>query len=183
MRSELNIINGVLQVLNEPTLPSLENVGTNHTISTIKGILERTTDEVLSKGYWFNPESITLPPLVTGDIVLPQNTLSINSGQYIKKSGKLYNKNGNTYQFTEAVTITLILNVSYSDMPSTAYYYISDLVALNALNALDGDSTAMSIAQQSIKNSRLALKTEAIKNSNTTLLTIPEIQSTRSNLS
>lgn len=182
MQSKLEIINGVLQALNEPTLPSLENVGTNHTISTIKGFLERITNQVLSRGYWFNTESITLTPSVSNEIILPQNTLSINSGQYIKKSGKLYNKVGNTYEFPEAITLTLILDISYSDMPSVAYYYISDLVALKALDALDGDPTAISLTQQAIKESRLALNSEEIKNSNLTLLSIQEIQAIRSKL-
>lgn len=181
-RSELEIVNGVLTSLNERTVPSLDNLGNNSTIAGIRNILTRRTDSILSAGWWFNTETITLQPTVEKELVLPQNTLSIMSNRYIKRDGKVYDKTNNTSEFTSSITVNIILDVNYTDMPSEAYHYISSMTTIDALDAMDGDQTAISLATSRALRDHRDLVSKNITMQGQTLLNISEIQQTRAKL-
>lgn len=142
-----------LEAVNE----CLENIG-QAPVSTIVGDLgvdtqialnfvRKVNRELQSSGWYWNTETnYELFPNGDGDILLPVNTLSVDTyGEdrdldLVQRGSRLYDRINHTYTFTDSVKTELILGLAFEDLPETARRYISLRAARIFQDRVDGQS-------------------------------------------
>ena len=126
-----------LEAVNE----CLENIG-QKPVSTIAGSLGVDTQIALNfvrkvnrelqskRWYWNTEKDYPLTPNGDGDILLPANTLAVRpSGNYkyrsiVQRGSRLYDRDNQTYQFSETITVELVLGLPFEELPETARRYV-----------------------------------------------------------
>jgi len=97
-------------------------------------IVDEISREVQSTGWNFNTETHTLTPDVSGNLAVPTATLKADSTgnsrrrNLVLRNTRMYDKDNNTYAFTGAVTLELVLFLDFDELPETA----RRLIALRA---------------------------------------------------
>jgi len=127
-----------LEAVNE----CLENIG-QAPVSTISGNLGVDTQialnfvtkvnrELQAKGWFWNTEvNYPLIPNGDGDILLPANTLAVDSvgvdghRNVIQRGRRLYDRDNRTYTFTSPVNAEITLGLSFNELPETARRYVA----------------------------------------------------------
>lgn len=127
-----------LEAVNE----CLENIG-QAPVSTLSGAIgvdaqialnfvRKVTRELQSKGWYWNIEkNFKLTPTVDGDILLPSNTLSVDTTgidrdrDLVQRGRRLYDRDNHRYTFTKPVTVELTVGLPFEELPETARRYIA----------------------------------------------------------
>lgn len=140
-----------LEAVNE----CLENIGQSP-VSTIAGDLgvdtqmalnfvRKVNRELQSMGWYWNTEkNYTLSPNGDGDILLPSNTLSVDSTgtdadvDVVKRGSRLYNRETHSYTFTDPIKVELTLGLTFEELPETARRYIALRAARIFADRIDG---------------------------------------------
>jgi hypothetical protein len=140
-----------LEAVNE----CLENIG-QAPVSTISGDLGVDTQIALnfvrkvnralqSQGWHWNTEKdYTLSPNGDGDILLPSNTLSVDSTgtdkdrDVVQRGQRLYDRDNHTFTFTKPIKVELTVGLSFEDLPETARRYIALRAARLFQNRIEG---------------------------------------------
>ena len=143
-----------LEAVNE----CLENIGQTP-VSTIAGDLgvdtqialnfvRKVNRELQSQGWYWNTEKdYPLTPNGAGSILLPSNTLSVDTAgvnahrDIVQRGGTLYDKDNRSYTFNGVVTVTLIIGLPIEELPETARRYISLRAARIFENRVDGSNS------------------------------------------
>lgn len=173
--TEIDAINKMLRYLGELPIPnsiSLGDLPEGHEALIAKQILEETSRELQEDRWWFNSTSMTFTPDTNGYIMMPPNFIGMYANdKYILYGNDLYDKTQQTKLFTSPVTLDVLLELSFSDIP----YIVKTLIVLRASKqlhtSLNGDETTKqdlekSIIEQSIKVNRentRQLKTNLIR--------------------
>lgn len=100
---------------------------------TARNILASINREVQSHGWWFNTDiNRRFLPNTAGEIVMPPNVLKVDtSGPDLKdknlvlRGNRLYDRINHTYKISDSVILTLVLGLSFTDLPETARRYIT----------------------------------------------------------
>lgn len=142
-----------LEAVNE----CLENIG-QAPVSTISGDLGVDTQIALnfvrkvnralqSQGWYWNTEKdYTLTPNNDGDIVLPANTLSVDSTgkdkdrDVVQRGRLLYDRDNNTFTFSKAIDVELVVGLAFEDLPETARRLIALRAARLFQNRIEGSA-------------------------------------------
>lgn len=81
-----------------------------------------------ARGWWFNRAQRTLKPDITGQVILPSNTLSADpvdtSKNYVIRGGKLYDMTEGTATIGVDVEVEITERVSIGDLPPEAQLYL-----------------------------------------------------------
>jgi len=143
-----------LEAVNE----CLENIG-QAPVSTISGDLgvdtqialsfvRKVNREIQSAGWYWNTEkNYELTPNGDGDILLPSNTLSVDTTgtsvalDLVQRGQRLYDRVNHTYTFTESVFVELVVGLTYEELPETARRYIAMRSARLFEDRIDGSSS------------------------------------------
>jgi|SaaInl8_200m_RNA_FD_contig_123_2712_length_1949_multi_214_in_2_out_2_2 hypothetical protein len=153
MKLENDAINVVLRVIGEPPL----DVGTAYTdlfeAEAAYDTLEIVKQEILSDGWTFNSETDReYIPDVDGYIVVPENVLRIDpsdtGSDFVRKDGKLYDRETKSYIFTAAVGCDVIFNFDFDDIPNAFQNYISLRAARLVYQRLVGDVNTIGYLKQ-----------------------------------
>lgn len=144
MTLQNDAINKVLRVIGEQPIDNetsyTELLEAEEAYTTINEI----TDEILSDGWVFNSET-NRPylPDYDGYIVIPENVLKIDptstADNFIRKDGKLYNKDNKDYIFTDAVACDVVLSIPFDDIPPVFQAYITAKASSEVYLRLVGD--------------------------------------------
>jgi len=141
MADELDIINAMLAVNGEAPVSSISS--TDPAAIQARNLLKRLNKKVQARGWWFNKECITLQPIASGEILVPQNALSVDPvdtrSQYVKRGTRLYDTGNNTYIIDEDVECLVILQLDISELPETLGNYLEDKAAKDYYTDDDGD--------------------------------------------
>lgn len=129
--TELEAVNTMLSIIGESPISSLENTELVDAV-TARTILRAVSREVQSRSWhWNTEENYRLLPNTQKEIVLPLNTLRVdtdNRSQHIdviQRAQRLYNKGDHTFRFNQPVTVTLVLNLPFEEIPETARRFIT----------------------------------------------------------
>lgn len=141
-----------LEAVNE----CLENIG-QAPVSTISGDLGVDTEialnfvrkvnrELQSAGWFWNTEiNYPLTPNGDGDILLPSNTLAVDTvgvsrdRNVVQRGQRLYDRDNFTYDFgTEVLYVELTLGFTFEELPEPARRYISMRAARLFQNRVEG---------------------------------------------
>jgi hypothetical protein len=143
-----------LEAVNE----CLENIGQSP-VSTIAGDLgvdtqialnfvRKVNRELQSNGWYWNTESnYELTPNGDGNILLPSNTLSVDTtgvDQYvdaIARGLRLYDRENHTYVFTKSLRVELTVGLPFEEIPETARRYIALRASRMFEDRIDGSSS------------------------------------------
>jgi len=142
MTTRLEIINSMLAVNGEAPVSSTNS--TDPAAIQASNLLNRIDTRVQSRGWYFNREDITLSPNLTGEVVLPQNTLSADpvdsQSQYVKRGSRLYDRGNNTYIISKDVRCTVVLQLDIEDLPEAASAFIEAKAVREYYRNEDGDA-------------------------------------------
>jgi len=113
-------------------------------------LIEATKTEILEEGWSFNTdENWEMTPDVNGYIVIPTIALRIDPSSTgtnaIRKDGKLYDKDNQTYIFESSVECDVIWDVDFDDLPAIMQQYITLKASRILYQRLVGDADMMSI--------------------------------------
>lgn len=143
-----------LEAVNE----CLENIG-QAPVSTISGNLGVDTQialnfvtkvnrELQAKGWFWNTEvNYPLTPNDDGDILLPANTLAVDSvgvdvhRNVIQRGQRLYDRDNRTYTFASPVNAEITLGLSFNELPETARRYVALRAARFFQDRIEGSSS------------------------------------------
>ena len=131
-KTELQAVNLILRNMKEAPVNSLSGT-LPLDASKASATLSEVSEDVQSRGWYFNTEYFKLSPDSSGYISLPANTLSVSScagsaGIPVEhRSGKLYNMTPfkSSFVFSESMYLELVLGLDFSDLPPNARRYIA----------------------------------------------------------
>lgn len=127
--TKLDAVNVCLSAMGESSINELETAGVDAQIAS--DIVDEISRSVQGMGWHWNRETHTISPDINGYLVLPANTLRVDSTgesqtiDVVQRGLKLYNKDDNTYQFEKAMDVELIVALDFDDLPFAAKNFIS----------------------------------------------------------
>jgi hypothetical protein len=129
--SKLEGVNTMLTAIGEIPVSSITAATTND-VSIAISILESTSREVQSRGWFYNTDlNYTLLPNNSNQIDLPANTLRVElegssrSKNYVERNRKLYDRYNNTFTITDSVKVTIVFYLEFENIPEVARQYIT----------------------------------------------------------
>lgn len=143
-----------LEAVNE----CLENIGQSP-VSTIAGDLgvdaqmalnfvRKVNRELQSMGwYWNTDKDLPLTPNGAGNILLPSNTLSVDSSgedanrDVVQRGQRLYDRENFSYVFTNPIKVELTVGLTFEELPEAARRYIALRAARFFADRIDGAPT------------------------------------------
>lgn len=166
MTTRLDIINAMLGVNGESPVSSADS--NDPAAIQASNALTRVDKKVQARGWYFNKEDITLSPNLTGEVILPQNTLSADPvdtrSQYVKRGTRLYDRENNTYNIDADVECTLVLQLEIDELPEAAAAYIMDKAVKEYYEDDDGDDSKAKKLQNRESESFAYLQREQLAN-------------------
>lgn len=130
--TELSAVNLILRNMGETPVNSLTGLLPLEASQAIETLME-VSEDVQTRGWYFNTEVYRLSPDNNGFIKLPPNTLSVatvgasRSTRVSKRNGRLYRLDPfNTgFTFEGPMEISLVLGLDFADLPASARRYIA----------------------------------------------------------
>lgn len=139
--TKLDAINRMLRSIQALELSTLEDENLTYEQQVAIDIFDQTNTFIQGLGWWFNTFILKLSPDVNHNIVIPENFIFVEptdpTKDYVVLNNKLYDKNKNTYQFTDDVELEVITLQPFEDLP----YQMQEYITLKA--TLDFQSTIM----------------------------------------
>lgn len=181
MLSKLEAVNSIIRNLGTTAVTSINVV--NPDVQTALAVLDDETRAVQSTGWWFNKmENLGLAIDNQGFVYIPQNVLMIDAKRsvldVVQRGDRLFNREGNTFIFTEAVTgLTTVLNLEWDDLPFNAREVIRYTAMFQVQSDLEGNAQKMSKIEDRLAGAYLALKKEHMKSRNLNILNNKHVRS------
>ena len=136
--TELEATNVILSAIGESPVSTLDSQHPDVLSSRL--LLKMARYEILEAGKWFNSESaVVLTPNTAGEIVLPSSTLLVDPidpvYDYVQRGSRLYNKTAHTFVFASSVSVDLVFDLPFNDLPFVA----QNLCTYNAAHAMQNN--------------------------------------------
>lgn len=149
--SELEAVNLMLSTIGEAPVSSLEVSG-DLNVAEARQMLYNVSREVQTVGWYFNTdENYSLVRNSSGEIPFPSNVLTLDLSDnntdlwnldVTQRGSRLYNRKGNTYAFTQDLTVDLTWFLPWDDLPQAARQYIAIVAARCFQRRFLGDDVA-----------------------------------------
>ncbi|WPM81374.1 hypothetical protein R5W60_06780 [Brucella pseudintermedia] len=172
--TELEAVNEILAVgSNSPVSTLNENqvIDASLARNTLKAVLV----EILSRGWAFNTEyGVELHPDQDGHIRLPRNTLkvkAVDGSAVVQRGSLLYDRTNRTNKFTSAVTVDLVIGMTFEDLPSTVRVCATITAARRYQDRFFGDEAVHSYTLQDEVQAKAAMWDEEIEMQGANMLT------------
>lgn len=131
-KTELSAVNLILRNAGETPVNSLTGEVPLEASQARETLIE-VSEDVQSRGWYFNTEVFQFAPDNNGNILLPQNALSVSSTgasrniPVTSRGRKLYNMTplATGDIFTGPMTLSLVLGLDYEELPAVARRYIA----------------------------------------------------------
>lgn len=150
--TKLDAVNVCLSAMGEASINELETAGIDAQISS--DIVDETTRAVQGMGWHWNRETHTISPDVNGYIVLPSNTLRVDSVNMdksvdvVQRGLRLFNRTTNLYTFTDPLEVDIIVALAFEDLPFAAKNFITFRAARTFQQRVLGSDTLHKFNQQ-----------------------------------
>lgn len=142
-------INICLQVIGEQIIEGDTPIDGIYEAEQADLLIETTKEELLSEGWSFNTDTNwPLTPDTDGYIVVNTDVLRVDpsdGSNYIRKDGKLYNKENITYTFDAPVECDIVWNLDFDDIPAIMQQYIVLKAARILYQRLVGDDSILNV--------------------------------------
>ncbi len=176
MTTRLEIINAMLAVNGETPVSSADS--NDPSAIQANNVLKRVDKRIQSRGWYFNEETFTLSPEVgTGEVIVPQNTLSVDPidprSSYIKRGKRLYDRSNNTYNIGQAVQVQVVLQLDIDELPEMAAAYIEAKAVKEHYTDDDGDMDKVRELKERESEAFAYLQRENLANEDVSINTSP----------
>lgn len=161
----LTVVNLMLGTMGEKPLASLTDP--HPMLSAALGKLDEFNRSIQSEGWWFNMEELTIEPsLIDQAIYLPNDCMEIRVAErnYTMRGNRVYNLDGGTYEFDAPLTLELIREVPFEDVPEVAATYISKVAILSFQTDYDGDTAKARLLSDQIRTALIAINSAHTRN-------------------
>lgn len=158
---ELDAINLTLEALGESRVMDINT--SNPSAGLARSALERNRRGLLSTGYWFNVVTREVTPTTDGLIKVPWNQLAVydaaSTGKYGVRDGNLYDLVEQTQYFDGPVSIKVVIDLAFEDLPEHAAMWIANYTAAQVyLNDLGSDGNYSNYAAEAERYKTLVLR-------------------------
>lgn len=170
MLSELEAINRMLLAIGSGVVNTISGQ-VNRDVSACISILERARSNVLLEGWLYNTdEEVVLAP-ANNDRIALTNVLRIDLSPTVAQNTRLldpvqrgewlYNRKGQTYSWSTSITVDIVRDLKWDELPEVARQYIAAKAAEDAVTELEGDNAMIEKARlETLKARRNALSQE-----------------------
>ena len=160
MRKYNEAINLALQVIGEQIIENDVSIEGIYEAEQADLLIENVKEELLSEGWTFNTdEAWSLAPDVEGYITVPADVIRVDTASnYIRKDGKLYDKDNQTYKFTSAVSCDIVWDLDFDVLPPIMQQYITLKASRILHQRLVGDADVLSILVQDERDALVRVK-------------------------
>ncbi|WNV48171.1 tubular tail protein A [Caulobacter phage Quill_5.2] len=176
--SELDVINDMLATLGESPLNDLSD--DHPLVAAGRRTLRVVSTREQAKKWWFNTELLTLTPDPSSKFIyVPADTISIDTKDirdYAQRGRRLYNLTTGSYQFTSKVSIRLVREVPFEDLPVCAADFIATSAILSFCSNYDADQAKVRQLKEDKAIAWSTLNAEHIRYKKTNLLQRPSTQ-------
>ena len=176
--TELEAVNIMLSAIGEAPVSSLDNTSLED-VAVAVNILNETVVDVQSSGYHFNRDyNVALLPDTDGQINVGANVVSVDASPYgatqevdvVLRGSKLYDRENQTFVFSETVYADLITILSWDDLPQTARRYITVKAARRYQARVFGSDTLNGFTAQDEADALVAMQQDDSRISDTNFL-------------
>lgn len=132
--TELEAVNEMLMSIGQAPVSTLAVTGIKD-VNIARAELTKVSRRVQSQGFnWNSDEGYSLTPDIDGHVLIPAGAIKVDatdkfSNYVIRRNGAkglcLYNKDDQTFVFTEAVDCDIVWAYDFEDLPETARCYIA----------------------------------------------------------
>lgn len=164
--SKLEAINTMLTSVGESPVNTLTNPGVDVQIAI--NILEEVDRETQNIGWFFNRGQRSFTPSSDNTITMPSDILrfyGIKGTQYTLKSGKLFDFENNTNEFTSSVTLIVVEMQDFDDLPEAAKRFITLRASRIYADRVLGDGGTSSFTRQDENSAWQGLRKEQLATS------------------
>ena len=146
--SELEAVNECLENIGQSPVSTLSgDLGVDTQIAL--NFVRKVNRELQSRGWhWNTEENYKLNPTSDGDLLIPSNTLSVDTTgeskfkDLVARGRRLYDRQTHSYTFDSPVYVTLVVGLPFDEIPETARRYIALRAARIFEDRIDGQSDA-----------------------------------------
>ena len=154
----LDVVNEMLGTMGQAPLNTLDDP--HRYRGACLSTLNKLNRSIQAKGWWFNREVLKLEPSATTSLIyteegvgrmiyVPGDTINVRYPSQngmrpvrniVQRGRRLYDLDGGSYFFTEAVTCEIVRLIDFQELPETAAQYIADSAVLQFQSKYDGDT-------------------------------------------
>lgn len=166
MTTRLDVLNHMLSVVGEAPVSSASS---NHpTALSAVVTLDRVNLELQSRGWWFNTDiNLTLSPNELGQIILPTDTLYVDSidtrSKLVQRGNKLYDTLNHTFAIDQDVIVDTVVKLPIADLPESAAAYVKHKAAYDFYVNDDGDETKAARLEKEVDKAWAKLQQDELK--------------------
>ena len=173
MLTELEAINQILSVTGDSPVSSINSTYEQAVVA--RRILLEISKEKQAKGYWFNEIDEQLLLRDTGGYInLPSDTIRCDiprdSGNYIQRGLRVFDKLKNTYIITEDLYVNLVVELPWALLPQSFRQVVVSYASLRYNAEYFGSPELNQSIQNDVSRKDLALITEDIDNRDLNML-------------
>lgn len=158
MYTKLDLVNACLRAIGNDRVSALDypDVDTDAAIT----VVEETTVDVLSQGWWFNQECWSnLVPNNEGRVAVPKTVISIRpegvplGAELVVRSGYLFDKTNQTWDIRpllppSGLKMHVILLLELEDIPAACQQYIRTRSRAKMMQDMDSDLNKIELEQR-----------------------------------
>ena len=137
--TKLDAVNIILSNVGQAPVTTIDN--DNPMVSMANNILDEVAESLQSEGWSFNYErNYPFVPNTDNEILVAENIIRLDVSDYtsdldpVIRGGKLYDKRGHSFKFTENVDLDVTWLLEFEDLPQPAKQY----AAIRAANLFAG---------------------------------------------
>jgi hypothetical protein len=150
--TKLDAVNICLSTMGEPTVNTLDGAAVDAQMAS--DLVDETSRSVQGIGWHWNREKHTLSPNVNSEIILPANTLRVDTVDYdrttdvVQRGGKLFDVENSTYTFDKELKVEVYVQLSFEELPFAAKQFITMRAARLLQQRLLGSDTLYKFSAQ-----------------------------------
>ena len=175
--TELEAINICLRAVGESPVTSVDSQ--NPYVIAASNIVDNERKNLLAEGWWFNTQrGLTLTPDRNKFIFVPINTLAIDTndrkGAIAVRKDKLIDLYNNTFEFENSITLDLVEDLEFTDLPFSAARTIAYVAAVEMQRAYEMEVNKLQSYEQQSRFAYMELKKLHMRNRNLNQLNSPQ---------
>ena len=141
--SKVDAVNIILSSIGSAPIDTLDD-NNDVDVDNILRIMDRVSRSLQMKGWNFNTTTLVLKPDTVSKRILWNDSIikhtSSDSNTYIKRGKYLFDMTNNTFEFTQDVTLSIVLALEFEDLPQAFMDYITAKAAVEFQTRYMGDN-------------------------------------------
>lgn len=161
--TELDAVNLILPYLGEHTVTRVE--GSRHgSVGIITSALERKRKALLTRKWWFNSFTRSIPPNSDGRIQVPEDTLTVYRHNTGIQGEYFYDTTTGSQYFNTVIEVDVVMDFEFDKLPHYAQEYIAYDAAIEVTVADLGMEDQIQILMQYRATASKYLEREHLRN-------------------